>query len=188
MGMQLENYAYVASSTLPAHRYTAAPLISIYWCRSCGTAKAISGHTHMNSFYVLYCIRSLSADGCAHRVASSTTEATMQTDTDSLKADRSDVRGGREEETSRIAAVGDAPYGRYGRGALCLAMVLWILFTMQTYFAGYHTLRHMIYGAGAGTITLLVFDDLSDWVSLWLTLASNGGWREGTPGDARLHR
>ena len=153
MGLRMDNYACEIScsvrSALPSHRYRNSAFGRLLThdvdvlC-SCGTAKAISGHTHMNSFHVLYCIRCLMADRNTQGVAASATAAAMQSETEKIHL-------------------------RMGRAALCLALTLWIFFTGQTYLAGYHTLRHMIYGAGAGAMTLLVFDGLSGWASLWLS-------------------
>lgn len=109
----------------------------------------------MNSFHVLYCIRCLFADSNTQSVAASATSAAMQRETEKLHL-------------------------RMGRAALRLALTLWICFTGQTYSAGYHTPRHMIYGAGAGAMTFLVFDDLSGLVSLWL--AGNASDHQGDTG------
>eukprot|EP01043_Picozoa_sp_COSAG02_P009823 COSAG02_NODE_338_length_24206_cov_94.612685_9_plen_153_part_00 len=138
----------------------------------------------MNFFYVLYCIRSVLAESSTHAVAPITPGATVQRETKRLEADIIDARDSIQEATSSSAAISDAHYSRYGRGTLCLAMALWIWFTVQTYSAGYHTPRHMIYGAGAGMMTLLIFDDLSGWASLWLSSLSCEGGRRG---DARSY-
>ena len=49
---------------------------------------------------------------------------------------------------------------------MCLAIVLWLNYTAQTYTDGFHTPRHMIYGGAAGAATLLVFDDLCGWAAV----------------------
>ena len=51
---------------------------------------------------------------------------------------------------------------------MCLAIVLWLNYTAQTYTDGFHTPRHMIYGGAAGAATLLVFDDLCGWAAVAL--------------------
>ena len=138
----------------------------------------------MNCFYVLYCIRSLLVDSPTHSVVSITSEATVQRETEGVAVNRICVRGSRPEVVLHSAAASDAHYGLCGRGVMCLAMTLWILFAVQTYSAGYHTPRHMIYGAGAGMMTLLVFDDLSGWTSFWLIWVSGGDCQEVRSGDA----
>ena len=82
---------------------------------ACGTRKAISGHTHMNTFHLLFCARA-------------------------LYLDRSAAAG--SSESDRRARM-------CGRGLTVLAALLWLRFTLATYTEGYHTPRHMVYGAAA---------------------------------------
>ena len=85
---------------------------------ACGTRKAISGHTHMNTFHLLFCARALHLD---------------------RSAAGGDAQHSESDRRARMC----------GKGLTVLAALLWLRFTLETYTEGYHTPRHMVYGAAA---------------------------------------